>query len=117
LRGLSFREHFALVIILLGRAYRSLTVNSDIDTYARVVAGSLHTDAEPLPEGDHACFPCPRFHFNKLRDMTTFEVVRKPEDNRLIIQEIPAVRSGFMKKRWARFIGNRPENAKGGRSC
>ena len=98
IRGLSFSDHIGLVMMLIGRAYRSLAEETDIKTFARAIARALQTYAEPLEDGDYACFPYPYFLLHGLDKPTTGEVVRQLEENGRIIHETLACRARFMQK-------------------
>jgi hypothetical protein len=98
MRGLSFSEHIGLVMVLIARAYCSLTEQTGIEPFSRAMAKALQTYAEPLIEGDYACFPYPHFLLHGLRKMTTAEVVRKLEENGRIIHETLAARVEFMAR-------------------
>jgi len=98
IRGLCFSDHIGLVMILVARAFRNLQERTEAGTFARAVAGALQTYADPIADGDYACFPYPYFLLHGLEKPTTSEVVRQLEENGRIIHETLACRAGFMKK-------------------
>jgi hypothetical protein len=98
IRGLSFSDHIGLVMILIDRAYRGLRDQSGIKDYACAIAKALQTYADPIADGDYACFPYPYFLLHGLEKSTTEEVVRQLEENGRVIHETLTVRSQFMKK-------------------
>ena len=97
IRGLSFSDHISLVMLLIDRAYRSLRDQTPIKAYACAIAKALQTYAEPLADGDYACFPYPYFLLHGLEKTTTDAVVRQLEENGRVIHETLAIRSQFMK--------------------
>ncbi|KPJ99741.1 MAG: hypothetical protein AMJ60_03895 [Desulfobacterales bacterium SG8_35] len=98
IRGLSFSDHIGLVMILIDRAFRGLRDQTSIKAFSRAIAKALQTYAEPIVDGDYACFPYPYFLLHGLEKTTTDEVVRKLEANGRIIHETLATRAQFMKK-------------------
>ena len=98
IRGLSFSDHIGLVMILIDRAYRSLRDQTSIKTFAAAIAKALQTYAEPIADGDYACFPYPYFLLHGLEKPTTEGVVRQLEENSRVIHETLAVRPQFIKK-------------------
>ncbi|MBW2485042.1 MAG: hypothetical protein JRF05_06760 [Deltaproteobacteria bacterium] len=98
MRGLNFSDHIGLVMLLIERAYRSLREETNTGTFARAVAKALQTYADPIIDGDYACFPYPYFLFHGLDKPTTEEVVRKLEENGRIMHETLACRARFMAK-------------------
>ncbi len=98
IRGLSFSDHIGLVMILIDRAYRGLREQTGIKAFARAIAKALQTYAEPIADGDYACFPYPYFLLHGLDKSTTGAVVRQLEKNGRVIHETLASRAQFMKK-------------------
>jgi len=98
IRGLCFSDHIGLVMMLIERAYRNLLEQTDARTFARAVVKALQTYAEPIADGDYACFPYPYFLLHGLEKPTTTEVVRQLEENGRIIHETLSGRAGFMEK-------------------
>jgi hypothetical protein len=98
IRGLCFSDHIDLVMILIERAYRNLREPTEIKTFARAVTKALQTYADPIVDGDYACFPYPYFLLHGLAKPTTGAVVRKLEDNGRIIHETLACRARFLAK-------------------
>ena len=86
IRGLCFSDHIGLVMLLVARAYRGLQEQTDAGTFARAVAGALQTYAEPIADGDYACFPYPYFLLHGLEKPTTSEVIRSQADG-AVLQE------------------------------
>jgi len=98
IRGLSFSDHIELVMLLIERAYRGLVAQTGARTFSRAIAKALQTYADPIVDGDYACFPYPYFLLHGLDKATTGEVVRKLEENGRIIHETLAARPRFMEK-------------------
>ena len=98
IRGLSFSDHIGLVMLLIDRAYRGLRDQTPIKTYACAIAKALQSYADPIADGDHACFPYPYFLLHGLEKTTTEAVVRQLEENGRVIHETLAMRSQFMAK-------------------
>ena len=98
IRGLTFSDHISLVMLLIERAYRGLREETDTGTFARAVAKALQTYAEPIADGDYACFPYPHFLLHGLEKPTTDAVVLQLEKNGRIIHETLACRARFMGK-------------------
>jgi len=98
IRGLCFSDHIELVMILIDRAYRGLHDQSSVKTFALAISKALQTYAEPLADGDYACFPYPYFLLHGLEKTTIDKVVRKLEENSRIIHETLAIRAQFMKE-------------------
>jgi hypothetical protein len=98
MQGLNFSDHIGLVMMLIERAYRSLREQTEAGTFARAVAEALQTYADPIIDGDYACFPYPYFLLHGLEKPTTKEIVRKLEENGRIIHETLACRARFMAK-------------------
>jgi len=98
IRGLSFSDHIELVMILLDRAYRGLFDQSGVKAFAGAIAKALQTYAEPLADGDYACFPYPYFLLHGLEKTTTGEVVWQLEENSRVMHETLAMRAPFMEK-------------------
>jgi len=98
IRGLCFSDHIGLVMILIDRAYRGLKRQTGVKAFARAVAKALQTYAEPIIDGDYACFPYPYFLLHGLKKSTTAKVVRQLEANSRIIHETLAIRAQFMEK-------------------
>ena len=70
IRGLSFSDHIGLVMLLIERAYRSLVAQTDARTFSRAIAKALQTYADPIVDGDYACFPYPYFLMHGLDKQT-----------------------------------------------
>jgi hypothetical protein len=85
-------------MILIDRAYRGLRDQTSIKTFARAIAKALQTYAEPITDGNYACFPYPYFLLHGLEKSTTEEVIKQLEENGRVIHETLAVRAKFMKK-------------------
>lgn len=98
IQGLSFSDHIELVMILIDRAYQGLRDQPGAKAFSLAIAKALQTYAEPLADGDYACFPYPYFLLHGLDKTTTEKVVWKLEDNSRIIHETLAIRAQFMKK-------------------
>ncbi len=98
IRGLSFSDHIELVMILIDRAYRGLRDQSGVKAFAGAVAKALQTYAEPLADGDYACFPYPYFLLHGLDKTTIGEVVWQLKKNSRIMHETLALRAQFMEK-------------------
>ena len=98
IRGLSFSDHIELVMILIDRAYRGLCDQSGVKAFAGAVAKAMQTYAEPLADGDYACFPYPYFLLHGLNKTTIAEVVLQLEKNSRIMHETLALRTQFMEK-------------------
>jgi hypothetical protein len=98
IRGLSFSEHIGLVMIMIERAYQCLRDQTGVKAFAWAIAKALQTYAEPLADGDYACFPYPYFLLHGLEKSTTGAVVRQLEENGRIIHETLAIRAQFMGK-------------------
>ncbi len=98
IRGLSFSDHISLVMILIERAYRGLRKQTDARSFALAISKALQTYADPITDGDYACFPYPYFLLHGLDQPTTSAVVRKLEENGRIMHETMAVRQQFMEK-------------------
>jgi hypothetical protein len=98
IRGLCFSDHIGLVMILIDRAYRGLCDQTSVKTFAGAIVKALQTYAEPIADGNYACFPYPYFLLHGLEKPTTGEVVRQLEENGRVIHETLAVRAQFMKK-------------------
>jgi hypothetical protein len=81
IRGLCFSEHIELVMILIDRAYRGLVNQTGTRAFALAIAKALQTYAEPLTDGDYACFPYPYFLLHGLGKTTTEAVVWQIEEN------------------------------------
>ena len=98
IRGLCFSDHIGLVMLLIERAYRGLQEQVDAKPFARAVARALQTYAEPIVDGDYACFPYPYFLLHGIERHTAAEIVSKLEKNGRIIHETLAARTSFMEK-------------------
>ena len=98
IRGLSFSEHIELVMILIDRAYRGLVDQTGTRVFALAIAKALQTYAEPLTDGDYACFPYPYFLLHGLGKRTIEAVVWQIEENSRVIHETLAIRAQFMEK-------------------
>jgi hypothetical protein len=98
IRGLSFSDHIELVVFLIDRAYRGLRDQTGAKVFAKAVAKALQTYAEPLADGDYACFPYPYFLLHGLEKTTMDEVVWQLEENGRVIHDTLAVRAQFMEK-------------------
>ena len=98
IRGLSFSDHIDLVMMLIERAYHGLNDLTDIKDFSRAIAKALQTYADPIADGNYACFPYPYFLLHGLEKPTTAEVVKKLEGNGRIIHETLASRDQFMEK-------------------
>lgn len=98
IHGLSFSDHIGLVMILIDRAYRGLKTRPDVKTFASAIAKAMQTYAEPLIDGDYACFPYPYFLLHGLEKATTSEVVSQLVENGRVIHETLAARTQFMAK-------------------
>lgn len=98
IRGLSFSEHIGVVMFLIDHAYRGLRDHTEAKAFAWAIAKALQTYAEPLVDGDYACFPYPYFLLHNLDKATTAAVVRQLEENGRVIHETLAVRAQFMEK-------------------
>ncbi|MDX2433570.1 MAG: hypothetical protein QNK14_03035 [Desulfobacterales bacterium] len=98
IRGLCFSEHIELVMILIDRAYRGLVNQTGTRAFALAIAKALQTYAEPLTDGDYACFPYPYFLLHGLGKTTTEAVVWQIEENSRVIHETLAIRAQFIEK-------------------
>jgi len=98
IRGLCFSDHIGLVMILLDRVYRGLHDQTSIKTFARAIAKALQTYAEPIADGDYACFPYPYFLLHGLGKSAIGEVVKQLEENGRVIHETLAIRAQFMRE-------------------
>jgi hypothetical protein len=98
IQGLCFSDHIEVVMLLLGRAFRSLRDSTSIEDFSRAVSKALQTYAEPIADGDSACFPYPYFLMHGLEKPTVEKVVLQLEDNGRIIHETLAARAHFIKK-------------------
>ena len=98
MQGLCFSNHIELVMILIDRAYQGLRDQSSPKAFSLAIAKALQAYAEPLEDGDYACFPYPYFLLHGLGKTTTDEVVLKLKKNSRIIHETLAIRAQFMKK-------------------
>jgi hypothetical protein len=74
-------------MLLIERAHRSLVEQTGARKFSRAMAKALQTYADPIIDGDYACFPYPYFLLHGLDKPTTGEVVRKLEENGRIIHE------------------------------
>lgn len=98
IQGLSFNEHIELVMILIDDAYRGLGDHTGVKAFSLAIAKALQTYAEPLADGDYACFPYPYFLLHGLGKTTTEGVVRQLQENSRVIHETLAIRAQFMEK-------------------
>jgi len=98
IRGLSFSDHIGLVMMLIERAYRGLREETEISVFAGAIAGALQAYANPIADGDYACFPYPYFLLHGLKKATTAKVVRQLEENGRIIHETLTCRTRFIQK-------------------
>ena len=98
IQGLSFSDHIGVVMMLIGRAYRSLSDQTSIKDFARAIARALQAYAAPVADGDYACFPYPYFLLHGIERPTAAEIVTKLEKNGRIIHETLAARTSFIKK-------------------
>lgn len=97
LHGLCFGPHIELVMILLAHAYNGLRDYTRIREYSRVVSESIQGFAEPLADGDPACYPNPSFLLHGIRKVSLGAIIDQLDNNARIIHETMARRAAFIK--------------------
>lgn len=98
LRGLCFGPHIELVMILLAHAYKGLRDQTRIREYSRAVSEAIQKFAEPLMDGDPACYPNPSFLLHGTRKTSLGAIINRLNTNGRIIHETIGRRVGFIRK-------------------
>jgi hypothetical protein len=96
LHGLCFGPHIELVMILLAHAYDGLRDDTRIREYSREVSRAMQGFAEPLADGDLACYPNPSFLLHGTRKHSLGAIINQLVTNGRIIHETMARRAVFI---------------------
>jgi hypothetical protein len=96
LHGLCFGPHIELVMILLAHAYHGLRDYTRIREYSRAVSEAIQVFAEPLADGDLACYPNPSFLLHGTRKASLGAIINQLATNGRIIHETMARRAVFI---------------------
>lgn len=98
LHGLCFGPHIELVMILLAHAYNGLQDYTRIREYSRAVSEAIQGFAEPLADGDLACYPNPSFLLHGTRKTSLGAIINQLATNSRIIHETIARRAVFINE-------------------